>query len=492
MVERDTPSVDLKGVARSGLWFGGFKLAIQAFSWIITIVVARILVPEDYGLMALATIVIGYVEFFSELGLGSAIVQRTTVTRLELSSNFWFSVALGAGISVVGFVLAYATAWIFDEPRVVPITQLMATLFLLGGMMIVPFNLLVRECRFKEIGALQLIAALISSGSTLLMALAGYGVWALVWGTVILRSVTVCLVFHATKWSPDFHFSFREVRSYLRFGLNIAGTNFLYYSLRTVDKWIVGRMLGVESLGYYTLAMELAAIPSDKVVTIIKQVAFPVFSRLEGHTAEPGNLYLVLAKYISLMIWPVLLGGAFFGEEIILFVLGEKWALLIFPFKMFCLLHLVVALTAMNVVINNAQDRPLWGVYLNLWHLLLMPPAIFVAARYGLEAVAISWIVVSPMLNLLFTWATLKKIKIHFQEFVATVLPSAAASVFMIVAIFIVQHLLRVSSWLNLNLRWIFFQELFTGVIIYSIYLYVFEKRHLQVIWNLKSRNAST
>lgn len=492
MADRGAPLVDLKGVARSGLWFAGFKMAIQAFSWVITIVVARILVPEDYGLMALATIVIGYVEFFSELGLGAAIVQRTTVTRMELSSNFWFSVAVGAGISVVGFVLAYPTAWIFDEPRVVPITQLMATLFLIGAMMNVPFNLLVRECRFKEIGALQLVAALISSGSTLLMALAGYGVWALAWGTVILRCVTVCLVFLVSKWSPDFYFSFSEVRSYLRFGLNIAGTNILYYALKTVDKWIVGRMLGVESLGYYTLAMELAAIPSDKVITLIKQVAFPVFSRLEGHTDEPGYVYLALVKYISLMIWPVLLGGVFFGEEIILLALGEKWAPLIFVFEMFCLFHLVIALTSMNAVINNAQDRPLWGLYLNLGQLLLMPGALFVAAGYGLDAVAISWVIVSPMPYLVFTWATLKKIKIHFQDFVATVLPSAAASVFMIATIYIVQHLLTVSSGLDINLKWIFFQELLTGVIIYSIYLYVFEKRHLQVIWNLKSHDAST
>ena len=145
----------VRKAAKSGLWFAGFKFATQILSWAVTIFVARLLSPEDYGLMSLANVLTGYVEVFSELGLGAAIVQRPDISQKEYSSNFWFSLAVGTVFAGVAYLLSYPTAWLFGEPRVIPITQTISALFIVGAVGTVPFNMLMRDLRFKAIGVIQ-------------------------------------------------------------------------------------------------------------------------------------------------------------------------------------------------------------------------------------------------------------------------------------------------------------------------------------------------
>src|SRR5207249_11533997 len=125
----------------------------------------KLLGPEDYGLMAMATIVTGYVEIFGELGMGAAIVQKNRIEETELSSNFWFSLVVGCCFGLVAMLLAYPTASLFDEPRVIRLTQAVSVLFVIQGMKVVPSNILLRDLRFRAVGAIQLVATIISSVS---------------------------------------------------------------------------------------------------------------------------------------------------------------------------------------------------------------------------------------------------------------------------------------------------------------------------------------
>src|SRR4030067_2603739 len=384
--------------AKSGLWFAGFRFITQLFSWIVTIAIARILVPEDYGLMAMASILTGYVEIFSELGLGAAIIQKKEITQEELSSVFWLSMIIGAILSMVSFGLAHPTAWIFNEPRIIPITQLISVLFIIGAIMIVPYNILSREVSFKEIGMIQLSAVVVASLSMLIMAKAGYGVWTLINGVIIQRCVTVMLTFLATKWYPRLHFHFNEAKPLLKFGINIAGSRSLFYLFQKSDKLIVGKMFNAQSLGYYSFAMQLASIPTDKIVSIVNQVSFPVFSRYQDDSARIQEMYLKSTKYISLLITPLFFGGFFFGEEIIIALLGEKWAPIIFVFKLFCIAQFIVSITAINSVIHSSQGRPHWAMGFHLFNAILMPISIFIVTRYGFNALAVPWITIYPLI----------------------------------------------------------------------------------------------
>ncbi|MFZ3136296.1 MAG: lipopolysaccharide biosynthesis protein [Thermodesulfovibrionales bacterium] len=472
--------------AKSGLWFTGFRTISQTFSWIITIVIARILVPEDYGLMSMASILTGYVAIFSELGLGAAIIQKQDISKKELSSIFWFSMIVGTLFSIVSFGLAYPTAWIFNEPRIIPITQLISVLFIIGATMIVPYNILTRDVRFKEIGLIQMIAIIISSLSMLLMAKAGYGVWTLIHGTIIQRCTNVMLIFIKTKWCPQLHFNFREVTSFLTFGLNVAGSSSLFYLFQKSDKFIVGKMFNAQYLGFYSFAMQLASIPTEKIVSIVSQVSFPVFSRYQNDLTKCKDMYLRLIKYIALMVAPLFFGGAFWGEEIIFTFLGDKWMPITFVFRLICLSQFVISVTVINNIIHNAQGRPQWVLIFHSFNAILLPAAIFVAGKYGFNALAIPWVTIYPAVCIIWTWITLRKLEIPVVTYLKAYKTPLLATAFMIVGVKGFYYFLTTLEFSSNNFNSSFLQKILLGSIFYLSYLMVFEKKAIKELWNLR------
>ena len=371
--------------------------------------------------MAMATILTGYVEIFSELGLGSAIIQKKDIAQGELSSIFWFSMIVGIIFAILSFGLAYPTAWIFNEPRVIPITQLVSILFIIGALMIVPYNIMTREIRFKEIGMIQLASVALASLSMLWMANNGFGVWTLINGVIIQRTTNVILTFRVSRWKPKLYFRFKEAKPLLGFGLNIAGSRSLFYLFQKSDTFIVGKMFNTLFLGYYSFAMQLASIPTDKIVSIVNQVAFPVFSRYQDEVKKSQDMYLKIIKYIALIVTPLFLGGALFANDIILVLLGEKWAPMIFMFQMLCIAQLIVSLTSVNNIIHNSQGRPRCTLFFHLANTVLMPVSLYAAARYGFNALAIPWVSIYPLVSILWIWITLKKINISIFKYLMNI-----------------------------------------------------------------------
>ncbi len=183
-----------KKAFKGASWLALFKFFKQMFSWIITILVARILVPGDYGLMEMATVLTGYAAMFSELGLGAAIIQKPTLNQNELSSIFWFAFGISILLGISCFGLAYPTALIFNEPRVISIAQLASVSFILNGLQIVPLNLLKKEIEFKKLGMIELISTIVSCSSMYFMAIIGAGVWTLIGGRLISYLTSLILI----------------------------------------------------------------------------------------------------------------------------------------------------------------------------------------------------------------------------------------------------------------------------------------------------------
>lgn len=472
--------------ANSGIWFVGFRVITQAFSWIVTILVARVLLPEDYGLMALASIITGYVEVFSEMGLGAAIVQRENITQNDLSSNFWFSLMIGSGLALATFGLALPTAWLTNEPRVVPLTQWISILFVVGAVMIVPFNLLMRNLRFKMIGFIQLASVLLSSGFMIWMAYHHFGAMTLLAGVIIQRLITVILVFWFIKWTPSFHFKFNEVRPFLSFGVHIAGSKSLFYLFQKSDTLIVGKVLGSQSLGFYNMATQLASIPTDKIISILNQVSFPVFSRFQNDHFQIEQMFLKMTKYISVFVIPLYLSGAVFGEDIIYAVLGEKWANSVFLFRVFCVSQVFVSLSSYCNVIHNSMERPHWVLYFQLINIIFMPVSIYIASLYGLRMLFIPWLVLYPLISVVWIWVTIRKLDISFAKYSMTVIGPALAAILMIFAVKMILFLMSRFVFSISDYRAILFHEMFIGLFLYIAYLIYFERKILIEIWNIR------
>ncbi len=480
------PSIE-RTAAKGGIWLAGFRSLAQFFSWAATIIVARILAPGDYGLMGLATILTGYMVLFSELGLGASIVQREKVEAEELSSLFWFLICWGFILSVICFVLAYPTQLIFNEPRILKVTRAVSVLFLIGSFSIVPLNIMQRDLRFKVIGFIETVSVLVACVAMLLIATHGGGVWTLILGGIAREFVRAVLTLKLSHWKPQFHFDFDKIKPYIKFGLNIAGAGSLNYICIRSDSFFGGKALGANIYGFYAMALQLSDIPSDKVVSLINSISFPVFSRYQKKHDEFKRFYLRLVNMIASITFPTFMGGYFVADELIRLVLGPKWEPMIVPFKLLCLAQLVSCINTSTGLANNAQGRPNWNLYSGIFCTFVIPASFFIAAKYGLNALVIPWITVIPIIKFGFTFICLHKFGVSFREyFMAMKHPAFGTTMAMFILVifkhFYFKYLLALSYGLLLFVS----TSIVLAVATYGIYFLIFQRTFIVSILNLR------
>ncbi len=451
-------------------------------------VVLRLLKPEDYGLMTMAAILTAYMEIFSEFGLGSAIVQKKEITQKNLSSIFWFSLGTGLLLSISCFALAYPTSYIMKEPRTIPVTFLIAPLFIIGSTMTVPFNLLKRDFGFKKIGIINIISMLVSNAVIIPLALNGFGVYTLIIGVITLRITKVLGMFIASKWRPSLHYSFQEAKPFLRFGINLAGSSSLLKIFETLDKVIVGRFFNATFVGFYGYAVTFASFPLDKIWPIFQQILFPLFSRYQDNEERCHTLFLQVTRYYSLIMIPLFISCFFFGAEIVLTIGGPTWAPAIPFFKAFSIAKLFDSLCEMANLLHTAKGRTYLLFRLSIVKTILMPLAIFFAARHSFAALTIPWMYLYSLICLSWIIFTLHRNVIPIREYFSKISSSLFVSVAIIAAIYVVRFLIGAIHPTQHSYHSDFFQMLITGSIIFGAYIFLFEKQSFRDLKKLMGK----
>ncbi len=465
-------SAVFKGVS----WLALFKAASQAFSWSITILVARILDPSDYGLMSMATILTGYIAMFSELGLGAAIIQRPNLTRRELSSIFWFSLAFSILLGLGCFVLAYPTAAIFKEPRVIPLTRAVSLLFLITGLEIVPYSLLKRDLSFKHIGLIEMATTALSSVCMLIIASLGGGVWTLISGTLIHSGARAIVLYFRTGWVPDLYCSFQEVKTYLKFGINVALGRSLYYVHHRCDRFFAGRTWPASVLGLYTLALEISSLPTEKIVTLITQVTYPAFARLQNDKQALKRFYLRIVKTISILVFPLFVGISLVSAELVTVFLDEKWAPIIPLLRFLSLVQIFTALNSVNGFVHISQGRPGWTTINNAILAVVLPVSFFFAVQFGLQAILIPWFTSYLLIAIVWAVMTVRSLQIKVSEYVRVLLNPALTVIVMAGMILLWEasmHPLR----LDLPPLWKLVTKIMLGAIVYGSLSWIQNRR---------------
>jgi O-antigen/teichoic acid export membrane protein len=471
---------------RGAGWLAMFRAVSQTISWVATIVIARTLVPEDFGLMEMATILTGYVLLFSELGLGAAVVQRENIRDEELSSLFWFVVFWGFFLAIVSIILAYPTVAIFNEKRILRVTQSVSLLFMIGSFLIVPVNILQREMRFKAFGFMEACSIIISCIMMIIIAKLGGGVWTLIGGYIIREFVKFVMVFFILPWRPSLHFRYSEIKPFIKYGLNIATANSLYYVYMKSDRFFAGRALGPNTLGFYSLALQLSDIPTEKLVSLINSVSFPVFSRFQSKPEEFNNFFLKLTSLIASLTFPIYLGGIFIADQLIPLILGSKWIPIILPFKLLCVSQLLISVTTANGMVNNAQGRPRWNLYLNTINCLVLPVSFYIAASHGINYLVIPWLTVNLIIRLGYTWVTLRKLGIYVTDYLKVFLQPCLATVVMLLALVLSKAIYtQQMGSLIIDQKVYLSVILMIGAVTYAAYFMVFRRGMLYALVNL-------
>ena len=429
----------LKRLALSGVrWTVSARVVVQLITWPATIVVMRLLNPHDYGVVAMSTIVIGFVSLFGEPGLAAGLVQ-TQVLREDTSRAASGVILLLNLVLLAALMLAApAIAVWFHEPQLTLVIRVAAVSLLVTAIATVPQAMLQRSLRFRELSIALVAGNIAGSLATVTCALAGLGVWALVIGTLVISAVNSCvtLFYHRSVVWPDLSRGFRPVRHLVHFSAHIIGSRILWYWSVSADLVILGRLMRSSAVGSYNVGSSLAAIAGDKGMDTLNRVSFPTLSRMRGDTARFNSTAERLLGLLALYGFSIAWGIAAVAPEFVHVVLSDKWRLAVTPLAMLSIASPIRMLTAFQTTVNNAAGFPEATTKLLTLTGILLPIGILVGAlTAGINGAAVSWVVVYPILFFVSTFLTCQATRRTMRDSLRQVVVPFAGGSCMLIAV---------------------------------------------------------
>lgn len=373
---------------------GVVTLSSQAGKFFLTLgstaLLARLLTPEDFGLIAMVLSVIGFIANFKDMGLATATVQRAEISHSEVSTLFWINVAISVALMSATAALAPALAWLYDEPRLTQMTLVLAGTIVFSGLTVQHQALLRRQMRFAALAIVEIAALFIGVTSAVIAALAGLGYWSLVLIPVIKEVCMTIGVWIACGWRPEKPARGTGVRGLISFGAHLTGFNLANYVARNLDKVLIGRGLGASALGLYNNAYQLVLLPMQQINTPLTSVAVPTLSRLQDDPARYRAYYrrgVMLTVSVGMPIVAFLFVDAY---KAIATILGSQWTDAVPIFRVLAPAAFIgtfnVATGWVYVSLGLTRRQFAWGLFASTVIIL----GYFVGMRWGVIGIAAS------------------------------------------------------------------------------------------------------
>ena len=369
-------------------WASVSRIGGQGLQFATTVILARLLLPSDFGLIGMAMVVIGFVEVFRDLGTSAAIVQRQELNDSILSSIFWCNVGFALLCALVVCLLSPLVAMFYKETRLTPILLGLSLCLLFSGAGVLHSALLQRNLAFNVLAKIELTSACIGAGIAIGLALYGAGVWALVFQALFTSLASTALLWSRSSWRPSFIFSWPEIRSVSGYSLNLTGYRVFNYLARNADYLLIGRYLGAADLGYYTLAYQIMLYPVRNITAVISRVLFPLFSKIQDDNLRFRNAYLKICFAIAIVVFPMMAGVWIVSKYLILAVFGQRWEPVILLLLILSPLGMIQAIGATVGSIYQAKGRTDWIFLWGIGSGIFLTIAFIIGLQWGVVGVA--------------------------------------------------------------------------------------------------------
>jgi PST family polysaccharide transporter len=411
---------------------GVFTVGAQAARFLIqlgaTAVLARLLTPADYGLVAMVTAVTGFVTLFKDLGLSTATVQRQDLTHEQVNALFWLNVAAAAALMLVAAALAPVIGWFYGEPRAVTVTLALSGCFLFGGVTAQHRALLRRNMRFGALSIGDIASMAVGMSVAIVLAWRGAQYWALV-ASIAAREITqLAFQWAQSGWRPGRPAGARGLRPMIVFGANLTGFNVVNYLLRNVDNLLIGRAFGAAALGLYSKAYGLLLMPIQQVTMPIAGVVLPALCRLQDRPAQYRTFYLKGVMLIVLFSMPLAAATLVLADSVVLTLLGPAWMEVVPIFRVLGVAALVDTLNSAPgwafVSLNRTGRQFRW----QLFETGLTVAAFVIGLRWGPIGVAAGFSIVRCALRVPVLRYALHGSPVRLHDLFGAVWRPAAAS----------------------------------------------------------------
>lgn len=422
------------------LWVSSTRVASRAVTITATIVLARILTTDDFGLLATALIFLAFSEIVGELGVTTAVIQKKDLSKIDLDTIFLFSIFLSLSTYAALFLLSPIISAFFQSPSLSPVLQVAAISVIFTGIRAVSLGLLTKELHFKKRSLIDFVSIVSGGVVSIALAYSGFGVWSLVWGRIVQSVLGAGLAFYHTPWKPAFHFSRASLSSMLNFSLPNFGSQILYFLSEKSGPFIIAKALGVNLLGHYTIAINTSYSPMSQIVNTVYQVSFPMFCKLENDKAPLSQVFCKVSFIVAFFVLPSMVGLLIVAEDFIRVVLTPKWLPSLVLLRVFCIVTIIASLSAAIPHVMLARHKQYVMLKYDAVCALVFPACFLAAVAFGIEAVAVTYLLTRSIMTAVLYRLGLAELQLSVKEYLWSLEPAIMGTVFMAACVVGYEH----------------------------------------------------
>ena len=398
-------SSSLKAKAIKGmLWNTIEKFSVQGIQFIIGIVLARMLLPSDYGLIGMLAIFIAISQWFIDSGFSTALIQKKNRSEIDFSTVFYFNIVVSFLFYLILYFCSPFIADFYNQPKLVDLTKVLSLNIIISSFSIIQITKLTINLDFKSITISNFIAVIISGTVGVTMAYVGFGVWALVWQSITRALILAIILWIVSKWKPGFVFSMDSFRILFKFGSKLLAAGMIATILRNIYSIIIGKYFTAQELGFFTRAKGFTDLTSETVTSVLSKVSFPILAEMQDDKKRLVLAYKRLIRMTSFVIFPIMALLAVVAEPFIRVLLTEKWMGVVPLLQLLCVARVLTPISTLNMNMLNVIGRSDLFLKLDVIKVPIILGALLITIPFGVKAVVIGHVISSVISYLLNTY----------------------------------------------------------------------------------------
>lgn len=426
-----TPENLTDRVRSAVFWRSGSQIVAQIVMWASTVIVVRLLDPQDYGLFAMTQVVLVLFNFLNGYSFASSLVQTESIDDRQVAQVFGLLIVLNCGLALAQLIAAPVVAAYFNQPIVGTMLRVQAVLYIATPFIALPSALLSRTLDFRKQAKANLASALSGATTALACAWAGFGVWTLVVTPIVMFAVRAVALTMVARLLIRPSFDFRGSKAMMRFGGALMLCQFFWIVQSQADIFLAGRRFDPHNLGLYAEALFLTQIFTGKFVPPLNEVAFPSYAQLAKDGGAVGPAFLKVVRLTMLVAMPLYLGMAVVAEPFVATLFGSKWMEMVPLVRVLALAMPFFTLQIIFSPVTNALGRPSVYVATSAAGAIIMPLAFLLGVRGGLHGLTQAWLVAAPLLLVVTAGVSLPHIGVSWGALGRAIAPSLAAALAM-------------------------------------------------------------
>ncbi|MGM0582181.1 MAG: MOP flippase family protein [Bacteroidota bacterium] len=426
---------------------GGIKWNIinqvlqQIVSVIIGIILARLLSPSEFGMIGMIAVFTGFLTVFKDFGLGSALIHKSDITEVDKSTVFWSNFIFGVFLFLLITLCSGLISSFYNSPELQLIIIVSSTSFIIQSVSYVQNTLIQKELAFKKLFGINLIGLLFSGTLGIWMAYNNYGVWSLVFKSLLEVTIGTIVIWLISDWTPKFVFNKKNLKELLNYSLPLMGSKSFQYWNRNSDNLLIGKFLGSDALGVYTKAYSLMLLPVKKISSMLSAVLFPSISLIKHDTLRITDIYLKSVRIISLITFPVM--GLLFvvADQFVFLILGEQWKEAIPVIRILCFVGALQSIGTLNGNIFLGLGKTRLQFKLNVYLGIFIIIAISIGLLKGIKGVATAYMIATFISSFILRWYIGKLLMINIYTQIKPLLPSLITTIISVLILLLVQYI---------------------------------------------------